>query len=61
MRVVPLKISLIPTSKPTAQKAIDALQKARVLHEITGKRRDRVYAYKAYLDLLAKDTAVLPG
>ncbi len=52
-------IELLQTSKPTAVKAIDALQKAGVLHEITGRRRDRVYAYKAYLDLLAKDTAIL--
>jgi Fic family protein len=51
-------IALLKTSKPTAVKAIDALRKAEVLHEITGKRRDRVYAYKAYLDLLAKDTAI---
>jgi Fic family protein len=51
-------IELLKTSKPTAVKTIDALRKAEVLHEITGKRRDRVYAYKAYLDLLAKDTAI---
>jgi hypothetical protein len=29
-----------------------------VLHEITGKRRDRIYAYHGYLDLLAKDTGI---
>ncbi|MGE3166360.1 MAG: Fic family protein [Planctomycetota bacterium] len=57
---LPLSIELLQTSKPTAVKAIDALQKAGVLLEITGKRRDRVYAYKAYLDLLAKDTAIPP-
>lgn len=51
-------IEILQTTKPTAVKAIDALQKAGVLHEITGKRRDRVYAYTAYLDLLAKDTAI---
>jgi Fic family protein len=56
---LPRSTELLQTSKPTAVKAIDALQKAGVLHEITGKRRDRVYAYKAYLDLLAKDTAIV--
>ena len=52
-------IDMLQTTKPTAVKAIDSLQRAGVLHEITGRQRDRVYAYKAYLDLLAKDTAVL--
>jgi Fic family protein len=55
---LPRSVELLQTTKPTAAKAIAALQKAGVLHEITGKRRDRVYAYKAYLDLLAKDTAI---
>ncbi len=53
---LPRSIELLQTSKPTAAKAIDALLKADVLHEISGRRRDRVYTYKAYLDLLAKDT-----
>jgi Fic family protein len=48
---LPRSIELLQTSK-----AIDALVKADVLHEISGRRRDRVYTYKAYLDLLAKDT-----
>jgi Fic family protein len=59
MVTLPRSIELLGTSKPTAAKAIDALQSAGVLHEITGRRRDRVYAYKAYLDLLAKDTAIV--
>jgi len=31
-------------------------QRSPALHEITGKRRDRVYAYQAYLQVLAHDT-----
>jgi Fic family protein len=50
-------IDLLATTKPTAGKAIDALCAAGVLHEITGRRRDRVYAYRAYLDVLAEDTS----
>lgn len=50
---------LLRTSKPTAVKAIDTLRKVGVLDEITGELRDRVYAYKAYLDVLAKDTAIV--
>ncbi len=52
---LPRSIELLQTSKPTAMKAIEALQTAGVLHEITGKRRDRVYAYTAYLEQLSTD------
>ena len=43
------------TTKPTAAKAIDALVQAGILQEITGKRRDRVYAYRAYLATLSEE------
>ena len=46
-------IDLLKTTKPTAAKAIDALVQAGVIKEITGKRRDRMYAYQAYLNVLA--------
>ena len=49
-------IKLLKVSKPTAGKAIDVLRQARILHETTGKRRDRVYAYSAYLEVLTADT-----
>jgi len=58
MVMLPSAMDLLQTSQPTAGKAIDALCKAGVLHEITGKRRDRVYAYQAYLDILAEDTGI---
>ena len=56
MVVLASAVDLLKTSQPTAGKAIDALRQAGVLHEITGKRRDRVYAYQAYLDVLADDS-----
>ncbi len=46
---------MLKTSKPTASKAIAALAEANVLRETTGKQRDRVYAYHAYLRVLTKD------
>jgi Fic family protein len=49
-------MELLNTTKPTASKAIDALCQAKVLQEITGKLRDRIYAYRAYLNVLAQDT-----
>jgi hypothetical protein len=45
-------MKLIGITKPTALKAIGALQQARVLREITGKHRDRVFAYDRYLAVL---------
>jgi Fic family protein len=46
----------LQTTKPTAAKAIDALVRANVLEETTGRRRDRVYRFRRYLDLLSEDT-----
>ncbi len=53
---LPLAIKLLSVSKPTAIKAMDAMQKAGILRETTGRLRDRVYAYQAYLDVLKSDT-----
>jgi Fic family protein len=47
---------LVTTSKPTAGRAIEHLVEASVLVESTGKRRDRSYAYRAYLDRLKVGT-----
>lgn len=43
---------LLGITKPTAGRAIDTLVQTGVLHETTGKKRDRTYAYKEYLALL---------
>jgi Fic family protein len=51
---------LLDTSKPTASRAIKMLAGAGVLEEITGRQRDRIYAYRAYLDVLARDTEPAP-
>jgi Fic family protein len=47
---------LLKTTKPTAGRAVEILVEAGVLTETTGKRRDRAYSYKAYLDLLRDGT-----
>jgi Fic family protein len=46
-------VELLGTTKPTAAKAVSALVDAGVLVETTGRRRDRLFGYKAYLDRLA--------
>ena len=52
---------LTESTKPTANKAIESLVEAGIPEEITGKQRDRIYAYRKYLDVLAEDTTTLPG
>jgi Fic family protein len=52
-------MELTKTSKPTAMKAINALQKIGVLKETTGKRRDRMYVYDAYRKVLSEDTGAI--
>jgi Fic family protein len=59
MVTLPAVMALLKVTKPTAGKAIDALAAAGVLKETTGRRRDRVWAYDAYLKVLAEDTAVI--
>ena len=56
MVTLPLSSELLGVSKPTAAKALDALQAVDILRETTGKLRDRVYAYHAYLRILSPDT-----
>lgn len=50
-----LATRLLRTTKPTALKAIGALEAAGILRETTGRKRDRVYAYEGYLRVLSAD------
>lgn len=43
-------------SAPTVAASLDALQKERIINEITGRKRKRIYVYKRYLDLMNKGT-----
>lgn len=49
-------IKLLETTKPTAGKAIELLVSAGVLVESTGKKRERSFAYRGYLDRLKVGT-----
>ncbi len=51
-------VQAFETTKPTAGRAIEALTAAGVLTETTGKKRDRTYAYQAYLDRLREGTSL---
>jgi Fic family protein len=54
--IVVKAVNLLKTTKPTAIKAISGLMDAGILVETTGRRRDRAYSYKAYLNLLRAGT-----
>jgi len=43
-------------SPPTVAAALETLQKANIIEEVTGRKRKRFYAYKKYLDLMNKGT-----
>ena len=50
---------LTGTAKPTATRAIETLIAAGILVETTGRKRDRRFAYRAYIDRLQTETG--PG
>jgi len=37
---------------PTAARAVEALERLGILREVTGRRRDRVFAYERYIQIL---------
>ena len=48
----PLVTRLLDTTKPTAGKAIELLQQNDVLREMGDRKRDRIYCYSSYLNIL---------
>jgi Fic family protein len=53
---IPGIVKLLETTKPTAGKAVQLLESLGVLLETTGKKRDRTFAYRKYLDRLRSGT-----
>ena len=49
-------MKLLETTKPTAGRAIELLVATNVLFETTGKKRDRSFVYRGYLDRLRVGT-----
>ena len=47
-------------SLPTAASAMQTLVELGIAREITGRRRNRLFAYDAYLDILSEGTEPLP-
>lgn len=46
-------------SAPTVNAALADLQRLGIVEEVTGRRRGRVFSYRAYLDILSEGTAPL--
>lgn len=59
MMTMALATELLQANKVTAMRSIQILVETKVLHEITGRARDRVYAYRKYLAVLGEDTEAL--
>ena len=55
---IPSLVKLLKTTKPTAGKAVQLLEKLGVLTETSGKQRDRTFVYAAYLEKLRTGTEV---
>jgi hypothetical protein len=49
-------VKLLDTSKPTATRAIEAPAEYGILVETTGKKRDRSFSYRVYLERLRAGT-----
>jgi Fic family protein len=49
---VPLLSKALQMTAPTARSALNHMASLGILEEITGKKRDKVYVYRTYLDIL---------
>jgi Fic family protein len=49
---MPQVTRLLDVTKPTAGKAINALQSAGILQELGARKRDRLYSYAPYIEIL---------
>lgn len=46
-------------SQPTATAALKNLERLGIVKEISGKKRDKLFSYEAYLNIIARDTEPL--
>jgi len=56
---IPRAADTLGLTWPTVNSAIERLEELEIAHEITGRARDRLYAYKAQLDILNAGTEPL--
>lgn len=53
---VPLIAQTLQITAPTARNALNHLKSMGIVEEISGKKRDRVYVYREYLNILEEGT-----
>lgn len=54
---VPQAAKALDVSQPTIMASIKHLEKLGIVNPLTDKKRDRLFGYTAYLEILSKDTA----
>ena len=53
---VPKASKILTLTPPTVRASLTALGEVGIVKEVSGRRRDRVFGYRRYLDLIASDT-----
>lgn len=59
LMTIPTLTTATNASFPTVSRAIDSLVSLGIVKEITGRKRERVFAYRQYLDILNEGTEPL--
>ena len=55
---IPFLSSRTKISPPTVTSVLEALQKVGIVKEVTGRKRNRLYAYEKFLDILRQGTEI---
>ncbi len=59
LATIPALTEQTGASYPTVARAVEALENLGIVREITGRKRERVFAYEGYLDILTEGTEPL--
>jgi Fic family protein len=60
MLSIPEAAKRLDLTQPTVTKALDNLTRLKIVKEITGRQRGRIFTYDAYLTMLSEGTEPLP-
>jgi Fic family protein len=60
MLAVPHAATRLKLSNPTVQTAVETLIELGIVEEVTGRKRDRLYRYARYLEIMERGTEPLP-
>lgn len=56
---IPETVEQLPISEPTVATAINHLERIGILRELTGRSRNKIFAYDEYLKILSEGTEPL--